>query len=301
MALVVDGPHTIWADVGGGAQWDVATIARLGAAALAYKISEGRGYIDAAGQYHHDQAVAHGLLPIPYVFPLPAACGMSIPDQAKRDADLIHSQHGSFDGIGLMLDLEYEPGVPGWGPFQLSSADARTYVTVIKQLTGLKVGGYTGAGYAYNGREGFDWRVVPNYSYGGARASAQGVDVILRVLNGGVTWMPLGGAWRQFTDAVNVSGRKTDFNIAPIPSSEFLAIVGGAQHTPNTTGDFTMDKDAKDAFAALNKRLDEMGAILVHGTADGKPDPTHYGLDELHADVNQLKADVAAIKAKVGG
>ncbi len=31
MALVVDGPHTIWADVGGGAQWDVATIARLGA------------------------------------------------------------------------------------------------------------------------------------------------------------------------------------------------------------------------------------------------------------------------------
>lgn len=234
MTLVVDGPHTLWADCGGGnGRKNVAVLAKMASVALSYKISEGAGYIDANGQYHHDAAVDAGMFPIPYVFPLPAACGMSVTDQAKRDANLIHAQHGSFNGIGVMLDLEHEPGSPGWGPFQLSAGDATLYVETIRALTGMKVGGYTGAGYAYNGREGFDWRVVPNYSYTGAPTD---LTSILTRLNGGVTWMPPGGAFRQFTDAVDVAGSPTDFNVAPLAPADFLAVVGGTHNSPNVTG-----------------------------------------------------------------
>jgi hypothetical protein len=296
MALVIDGPHTLWADCGGGnGRKDVAAVAQLASTALSYKISEGRGYIDPNGQAHHDDAMSHGMFPIPYVFPLPATCGMSVTDQAKRDADLIHTQHGSFDGIGIMLDLEYEPGQPGWGPFQLTSSDARTYVAAIKQLTGLKVGGYTGAGYAYNGREGFDWRVVPSYSYWG---SPQGLDVILRQLNGGVSVMPPGGAFRQFTASVNISGTATDFNIAPLWPADFLEVVGGPRNSPHTTGELTMDADAKNALDALSDKVGQIGAILENGTVTGKPDG-HVGLRQLDAKVSQLQRDVAAIAAKL--
>lgn len=221
--LVVDGPHTIWADVGGGSAWNVPVIAQNGATALAFKISEGAGYIDPAGKYHHDAAINSGLFPIPYVFPLPAAEGMSIQDQAKRDADLIHGYHGSFNNIGVMLDCEREPGFSNWGPWLLSPQDAALYVAVMKDLTGLKVGGYTGYAYQYSGAEKFDWRVVPNYSYSGAMTD---LHDILYNINGGVTWMPNGGAYRQFTDAVDIAGRDTDFNIAPVNPALFLATVG---------------------------------------------------------------------------
>lgn len=223
--LVVDGPHTIWADVGGGSEWNVSAIAQAGATALAFKISEGAGYIDPAGKYHHDGAVNSGLFPIAYTFPLPAAEGMAIQDQAKRDADLIHGYHGSFNNIGVMLDCEREPGFANWGPWLLSPQDAALYVATLKDLTGLKVGGYTGASYSYSGQEKFDWRVIPNYSWANSLAA---LHDILYTLNGGVTWMPGAGAFRQFTNCANMAGKDTDFNIASINPAQFLATVGKA-------------------------------------------------------------------------
>jgi hypothetical protein len=73
--------------------------------------------------------------------------------------------------------------------------------------------------------------------------------------------------------------------------------------SPHTTGEFTMDADAKKAFADLADKVGTIGAILEYGDpdpSDKKDDPTHYGFIKLKNDVIQLKADVAAIKAKVG-
>lgn len=260
MSLVVNGPHTLWADCGGGnGRKDVAAVARLSNTALSYKISEGRGYIDPNGQYHHDAALANGMLPIPYVFPLPAGCGMSVTDQAKRDADLIHTQHGSFNNIGVMLDLEEEPGNPGWGPWLMNASDVAAYISTFKSLTGMKVGGYTGYMYQYSGHEGFDWRVIPNYSYAGPLTD---LNNILYNLNGGVTWMPPNGWYRQFTDAVNVSGTYTDFNVAPVDPVHFLAAVSGSvvppkpkppQPWPNRyASEYTIQLGANDWTFPLN-------------------------------------------------
>lgn len=301
-ALVVDGPHAIWADVGGGGRWDVGAIAASGAVALSYKISEGRGYIDAAGQYHHDQAMEHNLLPIPYVFPLPATCGMSITDQAARDAALIHSQHGSFEGIGAMLDCEYEPGVSGWGPFLISSSDVALYVSTLRSLTGMRIGGYTGWKYVVNGREGFDWRVVPSYSYGGGAVPAASVDDILRRLNGGVevAYMPPGGAFRQFTDAANMSGRKTDFNIAPIPPAQFLEVVGGSQEDTVSPADIKAIADAVNAHTNQAVLVAVGAAVGQEQNPDGSFPYTIKGL-KLQTDNQQaaLNKSFAALPESI--
>jgi hypothetical protein len=302
MSLVVDGPHTIWADVGGGnGRKDIAAIARLGVAstALSYKISEGRSYLDPNGQWHHDQAMEHGMFPLPYVFPLPPECGMSIPDQAKRDADLIHDHHGSFEGIGAMLDCEREPGFVGWGPFMLTSAQATQYVSTFRSLTGISPpGGYEGAGYVASGKEGFGWRVIPNYSYGGPGRPLQSLDAILRTLNGGVTWMPPGGAFRQFTDAVNISGSPTDFNIAPIPPAQFLELVGGSQEDgmPLSDADIKKIVDGVNAHTNVATLIAVGAAVGQEQNKDGSFPYTLKGLklqtDNQQAALNKAFADL---------
>lgn len=287
MTLVVDGPHTLWADCGGdNGRKDIAAVARLAPTALSYKISEGRGYIDPNGQWHHDQAMEHGMLPIPYVFPLPPECGMSIPDQAKRDADLIHDHHGSFEGIGAMLDCEREPGFVGWGPFMLTSAQATQYVGTFHSLTGIDPGGYEGVGYVASGKEGFGWRVIPNYSYGGPVARAS-LDAILRQLNGGVTWMPPGGAFRQFTDAVDISGSPTDFNIAPITPAQFLEVVGGSQEDTVNAADIKAIADAVNAHTNAATLL-AVGALC--GQAQNKDGSFPYTLKGLKLQTDNQQA-----------
>jgi hypothetical protein len=241
MTLVVDGPHTVWADFGGGnGRKRVDLIPADAITAASYKISEGRGYIDPNAQYHHDAVAARGAFQIPYTFPLPASCGMSVTDQAKRDADLYHRLHGSFERTAFLIDCELEPGGNGWGPFLIGAGDVGAYVATLRGLTGCKIVGYTGYQYRFSNTERFDARVIPSYSCPAAWYGMVSLDEALRVKNGGVTFMPGGGAWRQFTDAVNVGGSYTDFNIAAIPPAQFLQVLTSGGHVvdppvnPNT-------------------------------------------------------------------
>ena len=233
-ALVTDGPYSTWADFGGGnGRKRVDLIPVDHTVAASYKISEGAGYLDPNGQYHHDAVAARGWFQIPYVFPLPASCGMSVTDQAKRDADLYHRLNGgSFAKSAFLLDCEYEPGSATWGPFLISSSDVGAYVSTLRGLTGVKVGGYTGYKYGYAGTEHFDFRIIPNYSCPAAWYGMVSLDQALRHINGGVTWMPGGGAWRQFTDAVGVGGTYTDFNIAPLAPADFLHALSNGVPVP---------------------------------------------------------------------
>jgi hypothetical protein len=76
---------------------------------------------------------------------------MKVEDQAKRDLDLIHRYHGSFHGIGLMLDLEFQPKYPsGWGGWVMSARDVARYSATIRQHSPLKIGEYQGWKYQPN-------------------------------------------------------------------------------------------------------------------------------------------------------
>lgn len=239
---------TIWPDVGGGVAISGQAVASIGGKALCFKISEGRGYIDPAGVMNRNEAVQHGLLPIAYTFPLPDACGMSLESQAERDVKLITRIHGSLDNIGLMTDVETQPQQGSWGPFYfgLAPTDFRRYIEALRMAgwghrpVGVYSGGWYWRGILGNPPNPFDWTVSSGYNYSSSTAARDVWWILNTGPDGtGVTPRYIPNAWgnksidfRQFTDAGNVNGRPTDWNIAWVPFAQFKARILGTPAPP---------------------------------------------------------------------
>jgi hypothetical protein len=215
---------SLWPDVGAGKETTGRFVKQKGGIALCGKISEGKSYIEPAGQKMRHEAVSNGLVWIPYTWPLPDVCGMKVEDQAKRDLDLIHRYHGSFHGIGLMIDLEFQPKLPsGWGGWVMSASDVVRYSATIRKHSPLKIGEYQGWKYRPNNElTRPDWVVVPRYVYS-SNVKAKTLQWILEVPNGGVTIKPP-GKMRQFTDA---GPGLMDWNIAWMNHAKFRRTVTG--------------------------------------------------------------------------
>jgi hypothetical protein len=132
--------------------------------------------------------------------------------------------------------------------------------------------------------------------------------VIQQLLDAGLvkwawqTYAWSGGQWddrahiRQIQNGLKVGTADVDMNEAMV--DDFGQWPAPVHDDPHTTGEFTMDADAKNALDALSDKLGQIGAILENGTVTGKPDG-HVGLRQLDAKVSQLQRDVAAIAAKL--
>lgn len=283
------GPLCIWPDVGGGVRISGATVRSLGGVALCFKISEGRGYLDPARQYNHDQAESNGLLPIAYTFPLPDSCGMSVEDQARRDADLVHNLHGSFDGIGVMVDVETQPAMGNWGPWYFgSNAELWRYYRAWRARTDgrIPLGWYGAPWYQYDTKRGAPyppgWVINASYIFGADHPR----NILAQVTYGHYgprhDWAGRSADCRQYTCQGLVNGRETDWSVCfasaeahramvlgTAPPQEDLSIVDDAtrQYLDQRFG--AVDKTVADLHVDVAEVRNHTGPILVH--AKGGP------------------------------
>lgn len=193
---------------------DGARLKREGHGALCYKIGEGLGFVNRTGLANHNAAIGNGLIPVPYFFLLPGNAAA----QARKCADLVHAQHGCWDSIGLMVDVEND------GTLYPTPQDCQEFVAEWKLLdTGVPVGGYCSAWYWStwgNPASPFDWENTATYNYNNYCAPMS-PWWILEVPGGGVTPNYVGSAaWgrsaseaRQFTCSALCAGQVTDCSI----------------------------------------------------------------------------------------
>lgn len=114
-------------------------------------------------------------------------------------------------------------------------------------------------------------------------------------------WMQPFGGWtsytiRQFTSSATVGGVNVDGNVCYLTLPELQAL------TAPPTEEFTMDAQAKAAFAALTKTVTDNSQQLVtviEGVPKGKPNPYGLiGIKDLAVRLDRIEAALARLAAK---
>ncbi|MDQ2729269.1 MAG: hypothetical protein M3Y91_15735 [Actinomycetota bacterium] len=196
-----------------------------GMSAIAFKASEGSGFVDRLAAANHDQAVRNGLPFMPYHF-MAAGNGAA---QAQHFIQCVHDACGAVDSIPLNLDREGG-----------EAADVDAFIREVRVLAPRNpLCGYS-AGWADSqfGTSG-ELARLPLWWSNYVNGAGDPHQLLAQVTPG--WFQPFGGftryAARQYSSSANVGGiNGCDISVC-FDDASFAAIFGGS--TP-TQGDFLM-------------------------------------------------------------
>lgn len=247
---------------------DLKAYAAVGHRHICRKVSEGTGYHWIEGDQVADRAHAAGLTVGHYHWLRP---DQSATAQAAFFIGLVKSHLMPQDW--LMTDFERTADAADPGDYE-RALQLRTFNNLVKQaLPGHPLYVYTGNWYLdgkpHMQAECRRWPVVMS-DYSGKAELPNPYELKY------VAW--------QFTDHANVAGFS-----APVDYNRWLITTGS---------EFTMDADAKAAFAALNNKLDAIATALGKNNqrdiAELNGDPAHpdAGLRDIAAKLDSILAAV---------